>query len=163
MPPFRTEGQHLRQDQGGSSWSFRPSAADLPRAPAPVRLQRLEGHGLRHVKVALPRESADCYSIAAADAGLAVLAYYTSSQVDALLADYRTGAAQDAETTSAISAALLTTWASPAPSSARPRRASGARRAWTLHFGAFGGSIPGLVQQSAGALDLYSVQIRARG
>ena len=30
-----------------------------------------------------------------------------------------------------------------------------------LHFGAFGGSIPGLVQQSAGTLDLYSVQIRA--
>ena len=30
-----------------------------------------------------------------------------------------------------------------------------------LHFGAFGGSIPGLVQQSAGALDLYSLQIRA--
>ena len=30
-----------------------------------------------------------------------------------------------------------------------------------LHFGAFGGSIPGLVQQSAGTLDLYSMQIRA--
>ena len=30
-----------------------------------------------------------------------------------------------------------------------------------LHFGAFGGSIPGLVQQSAGTLDLYSTQIRA--
>ena len=30
-----------------------------------------------------------------------------------------------------------------------------------LHFGAFGGSIPGLVQQSAGALDLCSMQIRA--
>ena len=29
-----------------------------------------------------------------------------------------------------------------------------------LHFGAFGGSIPGLVQQSAGTLDLYSMQIR---
>ena len=28
-------------------------------------------------------------------------------------------------------------------------------------FGAFGGSIPGLVQQSAGTLDLYSMQIRA--
>ena len=53
--------------------------------------------------------TADCYSIAAADAALAaaLLAYYTSSHVDALLADYRTGAAQDAETTSAISAALL--------------------------------------------------------
>ena len=44
----------------------------------------------------------------------------------------------------------------------------GARRAWTsrrgvakLHFGAFGGSIPGLVQQSAGTLDLHSLQIRA--
>ena len=34
-------------------------------------------------------------------------AYYTSAQVDALLGDYRTGAAQDAETTSAITAALL--------------------------------------------------------
>ena len=53
--------------------------------------------------------TADCYSIAAADAALAaaLLAYYTSAQVDALLGDYRTGAAQDAETTSAISAALL--------------------------------------------------------
>ena len=30
-----------------------------------------------------------------------------------------------------------------------------------LHFGAFGGSIPGLVQQLAGTLDLYSMQIRA--
>ena len=30
-----------------------------------------------------------------------------------------------------------------------------------LHFGAFGGSIPGLVQQSAGTLDLCSLQIRA--
>ena len=52
---------------------------------------------------------ADCYSIAAADAALAaaLLAYYTSSQVDALLVDYRTGTAQDAETTGAISAALL--------------------------------------------------------
>ena len=30
-----------------------------------------------------------------------------------------------------------------------------------LHFGAFGGSIPGLVQQSAGTPDLYSTQIRA--
>ena len=30
-----------------------------------------------------------------------------------------------------------------------------------LHFGAFGGSIPGLVQQSAGTLDLHSMQIRA--
>ena len=30
-----------------------------------------------------------------------------------------------------------------------------------LHFGAFGGSIPGLVQQSVGTLDLYSMQIRA--
>ena len=44
---------------------------------------------------------------------------------------------------------------------------SGARRAWTsrcrraMHFGAFGGSIPGLAQQSAGTLDLYSMQIRA--
>ena len=30
-----------------------------------------------------------------------------------------------------------------------------------LHFGAFSGSIPGLVQQSASTLDLYSTQIRA--
>ena len=53
--------------------------------------------------------TADCYSVAAADAALAAarLAYYTSSQVDALLGDYRTGAAQDAETTGAITAALL--------------------------------------------------------
>ena len=36
-----------------------------------------------------------------------MLAYYTSSQVDTLLGDYRTGTAQDAETTSAITAALL--------------------------------------------------------
>ena len=53
--------------------------------------------------------TADCYSIAAADATItaALLAYYTSAQVDALLGDYRTGAAQDAETTSAITGALL--------------------------------------------------------
>ena len=30
-----------------------------------------------------------------------------------------------------------------------------------LHFGAFGGSTSRLVQQSAGTLDLYSMQIRA--
>ena len=53
--------------------------------------------------------TADCYSVAAADAALAaaLLAYYTSSQVDVLLVDYRTGTAQDAETTGAISTALL--------------------------------------------------------
>ena len=53
--------------------------------------------------------TADCYSVAAADAALAaaLLAYYTSSQVDTLLGDYRTGTAQDAETTSAITGALL--------------------------------------------------------
>ena len=53
--------------------------------------------------------TADCYSVAAADAALAaaLLAYYTSSQVDTLLGDYRTGTAQDAETTSAITTALL--------------------------------------------------------
>ena len=53
--------------------------------------------------------TADCYSVAVADAALAavLLAYYTSSQVDTLLADYRTGTAQDTETTSAITAALL--------------------------------------------------------
>ena len=40
---------------------------------------------------------ANCYSIAAADAALAaaLLVYYTSSQVDALLGDYRTASAQD--------------------------------------------------------------------
>ena len=39
--------------------------------------------------------TADCYSVAAADAALAaaLLAYYTSSQVDTLLGDYRTGGA----------------------------------------------------------------------
>ena len=53
--------------------------------------------------------TADCYSTAGTDAAItaALLAYYTSSQVDTLLADYRTGTAQDAETTSAITAALL--------------------------------------------------------
>ena len=52
---------------------------------------------------------ADCYSTAGTDAAItaALLAYYTSAQVDALLGDYRTGAAQDAETSSAITAALL--------------------------------------------------------
>ena len=52
--------------------------------------------------------TADCYSTAGTDAAItaALLAYYTSAQVDALL-DYRTGAAQDAETTSAITGALL--------------------------------------------------------
>ena len=58
--------------------------------------------------------TADCYSVAAADAALAaaLLAYYTSSQVDALLGDCRTGAAQDAETTGAITAALLAYYSS---------------------------------------------------
>ena len=48
--------------------------------------------------------TADCYSTAGTDAAItaALLAYYTSAQVDALLGDYRTRAAQDAETTSAI-------------------------------------------------------------
>ena len=49
--------------------------------------------------------TADCYSTAGTDA--AITAAYTSAQVDALLGDYRTGAAQDAETTSAITGALL--------------------------------------------------------
>ena len=53
--------------------------------------------------------TADCYSTAGTDAAItaALLAYYTSAQVDALLEDHRTGTAQDAETTSAITAALL--------------------------------------------------------
>ena len=53
--------------------------------------------------------TADCYSTAGTDAAVtaALLATYTSAQVDALLGDYRTGAAQDAETTSAVTAALL--------------------------------------------------------
>ena len=63
--------------------------------------------------------TADCYSVAAADAAraAALLAYYTSAQVDALLVDYRTGTAQDAETTSAIgcAAALLHLGASGRP------------------------------------------------
>ena len=51
--------------------------------------------------------TADCYSTAGTNAAItaALLAYYTSSQVDTLLGDYRTGPAQDAETTSAITAA----------------------------------------------------------
>ena len=50
--------------------------------------------------------TADCYSTAGTDAAItaALLAYYTSAQV---LGDYRTGAAQDAETAGAITAALL--------------------------------------------------------
>ena len=53
--------------------------------------------------------TADCYSVAAADAALtaALLAYYTSAQVDALLADYRTACAQDTQTQAAIAGALL--------------------------------------------------------
>ena len=53
--------------------------------------------------------TADCYSTAGTDAAItaALLAYYTSSQVDTLLGDYRTGTAQDKETASAITAALL--------------------------------------------------------
>ena len=53
--------------------------------------------------------TADCYSTAGTDDAItaALLAYYTSAQVDALLGDYRAGAAQDAETTSAITGALL--------------------------------------------------------
>ena len=51
--------------------------------------------------------TADCYSTAGADAATtaALLAHYTLAQVDALLGDYRTGAAQDAETTSHHSSA----------------------------------------------------------
>ena len=37
----------------------------------------------------------------------ALLAYYTSSQVDALLGDYRTASAQDTQTQAAITGALL--------------------------------------------------------
>ena len=53
--------------------------------------------------------TADCYSTAGTDAAItaALLTYYTSSQVDTLLGDYRTGTAQDAETAGAITAALL--------------------------------------------------------
>ena len=53
--------------------------------------------------------TADCYSTAGTDAAItaALLAYYTSSQVDTLLGDYCTGTAQDAETAGAITAALL--------------------------------------------------------
>ena len=53
--------------------------------------------------------TADCYSTAGTDAAItaALLAYYTSAQVDALLGDYRTGTAQDAETAGAITTALL--------------------------------------------------------
>ena len=53
--------------------------------------------------------TADCYSTAGTDAAItaALLAYYTSSQVDTLLGDCRTGTAQDAETAGAITAALL--------------------------------------------------------
>ena len=53
--------------------------------------------------------TADCYSTAGTDAAItaALLAFYTSSQVDTLLGDYRTGTAQDAETAGAITAALL--------------------------------------------------------
>ena len=58
--------------------------------------------------------TADCYSTAGTDAAItaALLAYYTSSQVDTLLGDYHTGAAQDAETAGAITAALLTYYTS---------------------------------------------------
>ena len=92
--------------------------------------------------------TADCYSVAAADAALAValLAYYTSSQVDTLLGDYRTGTAGHGDDQHhhgraaglpAIAGARGNGLehrrrpASPAPSSARPRRVSGARRVWT--------------------------------
>ena len=58
--------------------------------------------------------TADCYSTAGTDAAItaALLAYYTSAQVDALLGDYRTGTAQDAETAGAITAALLACYTS---------------------------------------------------
>ena len=76
----------------------------LVRGSNVVRSLRLEANGDDTLSI-----TADCYSVAAADAALAaaLLAYYTSAQVDALLVDYRTGTAQDAKTTSAISAALL--------------------------------------------------------
>ena len=60
--------------------------------------------------------TADCYSTAGTDAAItaALLAYYTSAQVDytaaqvdALLEDYRTASAQDTQTQAAIAGALL--------------------------------------------------------
>ena len=70
--------------------------------------------------------TADCYSIAAADAALAaaLLAYYTSSQVDALLGDYRTASAQHTQTQAAITGALL------AYRTARTRTSSQPPRRW---------------------------------
>ena len=53
--------------------------------------------------------TADCYSTAGTDAAItaALLAYYTSSQVDTLLGDYRTASAQDTQTQAAITGTLL--------------------------------------------------------
>ena len=45
--------------------------------------------------------------LASRDASITALHYYTSSQVDALLGDYRTGTAQDTQTQAAITGALL--------------------------------------------------------
>ena len=50
--------------------------------------------------------TADCYSTAGTAIAAALLAYYTSSQVDTLLGDYRAGTAQDAETAGATAALL---------------------------------------------------------
>ena len=140
--------------------------------------------------------TADCYSTAGTDAAItaALLAYYTSAQVDALLGDYRTGAAQDAETTSAITGALLAYYTAAqvdallgdyrtaSAQDTQTAAIAGALLAYrtgpdqdvfttnqiTSALVAYRsaadqdtGSIPGLAQQSAGTLDLCSMQIRA--
>ena len=108
----------LTQSRSSPPCSF-PAAELLTRRPgrasqAPSRKQR-NLHFVAPLSAALANGddtlgiTADCYSTAGTDAAItaALLAYYTSAQVDALLGDYRTGAAQDAETTSAITGALL--------------------------------------------------------
>ena len=161
--------------------------------------------------------TADCYSVAAADAALAaaLLAYYTSSQVDSVgrlpnrngaSASFTAGGFQLEGYAMTLSAfvehrphlhadageTLLLRLPVPAGHGLQlgdvyvsaadndyvgvTGTFLGSQGVWStarldfsvppggiakLHFGAFGGSIPGLVQQSAGTLDLYSMQIRA--
>ena len=78
---------------------------------------------------------ADCYSIAAADAALAaaLLAYYTSAQVDALLVDYRTGTARTRRPCGRV-AGLLHLGASGRPVGRLPHRCWPTGRARTRTF-----------------------------
>ena len=115
MPPHQGSPQSGRHGGGGLIRHERRALRQRDRSAELAALQ-LPGGGVVNAPAwagfatwELLRGSNVVRSVAAADAALAaaLLAYYTSSQVDTLLADYRTGTAQDAETAGAITAALV--------------------------------------------------------